>query len=148
MIRMFCSPKAYISKVLCSEDYIVRKVLFRRFDTPKVLYGYLCSETPIVRWLIRLRTVRWIYDPMVRLIWFNCKGKCFCPSTLKHQFCRVKFPKCLKQNISIQMFIKSIDDEWCIHMTRGRVMRCQRGQTPMIIHVSWVYITVELNHSL
>ena len=39
MFRTSYSPKAYISNVLYSEDSIVRKFLFRRFDIPKVLQG-------------------------------------------------------------------------------------------------------------
>ena len=58
MFRRSYSPKAYISNVLYSEDSIVRKFLFRRFDVPKVLQGYLCSEGSIVRWMMRLCNVR------------------------------------------------------------------------------------------
>ena len=54
MFRRSYSPKAYISNGLYSEDSIVQKFLFQRFDVPKVLQGYLCSESPIVRRMMRL----------------------------------------------------------------------------------------------
>ena len=40
----------------------------------------------------------------------------FVPSMCKNSFCRVKFPNCLKHNISIQMSIQSINDEWWVYI--------------------------------
>ena len=145
MIRRSYSSKVYISKVLYSEDSIVRRVLFRRYDIPKVLLG---TYVPKV-----LQSDGWsdcvmFDDPTVlRSDWYDstAKGNVFAPAMCNNNFYRVKFPK---YNISVQLPIQSINDEWCIHMTRGRIMRCQRGQAPMIIHVSWLYIAMELNHSI
>ena len=77
MFRRSHSPKASISNVLYSDDSIVRKFLFRRFDVPKVLEEYLCSESPIVRWILRLCNVRWPCGPTVRLTWFKYNGEVF-----------------------------------------------------------------------
>ena len=67
--------------------------------------------------MIRQWNVRWPYGPTVRLTWFNCTGKVsFVPSMCNYSFCRVKFPNCLKHNISIQMSIQSINDEWWIYI--------------------------------
>ena len=144
MFRRSYSPKAYISNVLYSEDSFVRKFLFRKFDIPKVLQGYLCSESPIVWWMMRLCNVRWPYGRTVRLTWFKCNGKVFSPAMCNNSFCRVKFPNCLKHSRFIQMSIDSFIDEWCIYMTRGRVMRCQRGQDPMFIALRSRAIVIEL----
>ena len=38
------------------------------------------------------------------------------PSMCNNGFCRVKFPNCLKHNISIQMSIQSINDEWWVYI--------------------------------
>ena len=40
----------------------------------------------------------------------------FVPSMCNNSFCRVKFPNCLKHNISIQMSIQSINDEWWVYI--------------------------------
>ena len=40
----------------------------------------------------------------------------FIPSMCNNSFCRVKFPNCLKHNISIQMSIQSINDEWWVNI--------------------------------
>ena len=40
----------------------------------------------------------------------------FVPLMCNNSFCRVKFPNCLKHNISIQMSIQSINDEWWVYI--------------------------------
>ena len=40
----------------------------------------------------------------------------FVPSMCYNGFCRVKFPNCLKHNISIPMSIQSINDEWWVYI--------------------------------
>ena len=117
ILRRFYRRKVFVLKVGCFES----------------VTGYLCSESPIVQWMMRLCNVWWPCGPTVRLTWFKCNGKVFSPAMCNNSFCRVKFPKCLKHSRFIQMSIQSINDEWCIYMTRGRVMRCQTGQAPMII---------------
>ena len=144
MFQRSHGPKTYISNVLYSEDSIDRKSLFRSIHILKVLQGYLCSESPVVRWMNRLCNVRRPYGPTVTLIWFYSNAKFFfcqvsmgsdfymTPAMCNNSFCRVKFAKCLKHNISIQMSIQSINDVWCIYLTRGRVMMCQKGQAPIL----------------
>ena len=40
----------------------------------------------------------------------------FVSSMCNNSFCRVKFPNCLKHNISIQMSIQYINDEWWVYI--------------------------------
>ena len=40
----------------------------------------------------------------------------FVPSMCNNSFCRVKIPNCLKHNISIQMSIQSINDDWWVYI--------------------------------
>ena len=39
----------------------------------------------------------------------------FVPSMCNNSFCRVKFPNCLKHNISIQIYFQSMNDEWWVY---------------------------------
>ena len=59
-------------------------------------------------------------DPMaLRSDWHDspAPGKyLFVSSMCKNSFCQVKFPDCLKHNISIQMSIQSINDEWWVYI--------------------------------
>ena len=50
---------------------------------------------------------------MIQLHWESIflSHKC-----VNNSFCRVKFPNCLKHNISIQMSIQSINDEWWVYI--------------------------------
>ena len=40
----------------------------------------------------------------------------FVPSMCNNSFCRVKFPNCLKHNISIEMSNQPINDEWWVYI--------------------------------
>ena len=46
----------------------------------------------------------------------------FVPSMRSNSFCRVKFPNCLKHNISIQMSIQSSNDEWWVYIMMDPVI--------------------------
>ena len=52
----------------------------------------------------------------------------FVPFMCNNSFCRVKFPNCLKRNISIQMSIQSINEEW--YMSQGEWLWGAKGDKP------------------
>ena len=66
ILRRFYRRKVFVSKVWCSES----------------VTGYLCSESPITRWMMRLCNVWWPRGPTVWLTWFKCNGKVFSPANM------------------------------------------------------------------
>ena len=59
----------------------------------------------------------------------------FVPLMCNNSFYRVKFPNCLKHNISIQMSIQSINDEW--YISQGNGYEVPKGTNPHDYRYQW-----------
>ena len=104
---MSYTPKILSSESVCFEGSIFRKC-YRGTYVPKVQKSDRWSNCVMFD------------DPTaLRSNWHDSTalGKyLFVPSMCNNSFCRVKFPNCLKHNISIQMSIQSINDEWWVYI--------------------------------